>query len=166
MNAVDQLCPQCGLCCNGALFADVELRAGDDAKRLAKLGLSLKKKGRVKLAFTQPCACFDGALCKIYSERPKHCRSFECGILKKVNAKEIKVSAALKKISKAKALIGKVCDLLATFEGDNDAVALAERYARAMGSPADLTAGSADRHGELMRVYAEWMIVARRDFLS
>ncbi len=31
------LCPDCGLCCNGVLFADVELRAGDDAGRLKQL---------------------------------------------------------------------------------------------------------------------------------
>ena len=165
MNAVDQLCPQCGLCCDGALFADVELRTGDDAKRLAKLGLSVKKKGRVKLAFAQPCACFDGALCTVYSERPKHCRLFKCDLLKKVQAGEMKTSEALKKISKAKALIGKVYDLLATFEGDNEDAALLERYARAMGSPVDL-AGGADRHGELMRMYGEWMKVAQKEFLK
>lgn len=165
MSAVDQLCPQCGLCCDGALFADVELRAGDNAKRLVKLGLSVKKKGRVKLAFTQPCACFDGTLCKIYGERPGHCRSFECGLLKKVNAGEIKASAALKKISKAKALIGRVCDLLAMFKGDDQNTALSERYARAMASPMDLAAGYGDLHGELMRVYGEWMKVVRKDFL-
>ncbi len=45
-DAVSQLCPNCGLCCNGVLFADVELRKGDDAKRLMKLGLSLERKGQ------------------------------------------------------------------------------------------------------------------------
>jgi len=38
-DAISQLCPNCGLCCNGVLFADVELRAGDDAGRLAELEL-------------------------------------------------------------------------------------------------------------------------------
>ena len=41
-NSVEKLCPNCGLCCNGVLFADVELRVGDDAKRLQKLGLTLE----------------------------------------------------------------------------------------------------------------------------
>ena len=58
--ATAALCPNCGLCCDSTLFADVELRAGDDAKRLKQLGLTLVKKGRTKLAFAQPCACFDG----------------------------------------------------------------------------------------------------------
>ena len=46
MNGIEQLCPNCGLCCDSTLFADVELRAGDDAKQLKKLGLTLEKKGR------------------------------------------------------------------------------------------------------------------------
>ena len=65
MNAIDQLCIKCGLCCNGVLFADVELRKGDKAEQLAELGLSLKEKGQ-RRAFVQPCACFDGKLCRIY----------------------------------------------------------------------------------------------------
>ena len=83
--AVSQLCPKCGLCCNGVLFADVELQKGDDAKRLAEIGLLLGKKGGQK-AFTQPCGCFDGTFCRIYDDRPKRCRTFECGLLKRVQA--------------------------------------------------------------------------------
>ena len=165
MNAVDQLCPNCGLCCDGTLFADVELRAGDDTKHLAKLGLSVRKKGQVKVAFTQPCACFDGRLCKIYSQRPKHCQLFECGLLKKVNTGEMKASAALKKIAKAKKLVTKLEELLGAFERDDADTALSERYAAAMHEPADLASGHADRHGELMRAYSDLMAVAQRDFL-
>jgi uncharacterized protein len=164
-NGVDELCPKCGLCCDGTLFADVELRAGDDAKRLAKLGLSLKKKGRVKIAFSQPCACFDGKLCKIYLDRPKRCRLFECGLLKKVNVGEMTARAALKKISKAKELRGKVSELLQSFDKDNEGAALSERYARAMNEPVDLAAGNVGRHGELMRVYRDLMETLQRDFL-
>ena len=166
MTAVDKLCPNCGLCCDGTLFADVELRAGDDAKRLEKLGLSVKKKGKVKIAFAQPCACFNGKLCKIYGERPKHCQLFECGLLKKVNAGEMRSSAALKRIFRAKAFIAKVHELLKAFEGDDDSAALSERYARAMESPMDLAGGNTDRHGELMRAFAEWMTVVQKEFLN
>src|ERR1041385_4460265 len=88
-NGVSPLCPNCGLCCDSTLFADVELRKGDDAKRLAGLGLTIGKKGQGKLAFSQPCACFDGKFCTIYEARPKRCRTFECGLLKKVATDEI-----------------------------------------------------------------------------
>ena len=96
-SAVAELCPQCGLCCDSTLFADVELRDDDDPARLRQLGLTLVKKGRTKVAFAQPCACFDGKLCGIYADRPGRCRRFECGILKRVDAGEMTSGAALKK---------------------------------------------------------------------
>jgi Fe-S-cluster containining protein len=165
MDAVDQLCPKCGLCCDSTLFADVELRAAADAKRLAKLGLSLKKKGTVKIAFAQPCACFDGTLCKIYADRPKRCRLFECGLLKKVQAGEMSAGLALKKISKAKEHAGKVKDLLGSFQ-TGEGAALSQRYAQAMSQPLDLTdAKNGDRHGKLMRAYESLMQTLRCDFL-
>src|SRR5208337_2660907 len=92
-DAISQLCPNCGLCCNGVLFADVELQKGDNAGRLIDLGMSLKKKG-MKRAFTQPCQCFDGKLCKIYNDRPKRCATFECGLLKRVQSGAMPVPAA------------------------------------------------------------------------
>src|SRR5271170_4181088 len=105
-DAVAQLCPNCGLCCNGVLFADVELRAGDDAERLRQLGLTLEKKGQGRLAFVQPCACFDGKFCGIYADRPKRCRTFECGLLKRVQAGGLDADAALKTIAKTKLQAG------------------------------------------------------------
>lgn len=162
MNAVDQLCTQCGLCCDGTLFADVELRAGDDAKRLTKLGLTLHRKGKSKRAFAQPCACFDGTLCTIYADRPKRCRWFECGLLKRVEAGEMNAGIALKKIARAKVLAEKVHGLLGADEG----AALSERYAQAMNEPADLSQGKADGHGKLMRAYEDFMAVIQRDFLQ
>jgi Fe-S-cluster containining protein len=166
-DAVSQLCPNCGLCCNGVLFADVELRAGDDAARLAELGLSLRKKGRNKTAFAQPCACFDGKLCGIYDERPKRCRTFECGLLKKVAADELGVGAALKKISVAKILAEKVRGRLRLLGQNDERLALTKRYAEAMSAPVDLLAeDNSELRGELMLAVNELMQMSQRDFLK
>ena len=165
MTAVDQLCPNCGLCCDSTLFADVELRPGDDPKQLAKFGLALAKKGRMKLAFAQPCACFDGKFCNIYNDRPKRCRSFECGLLKKVNAGEMQPAAALKKISEAKALANKVRDLLQLLGQSHDKMALSKCYAQAMGEPIDLAGDNSERRGELMLAVNDLMQLLQKDFL-
>ena len=166
VNEIDQLCLKCGLCCDSTLFADVELRAGDDPKQLKKLGLSLQKKGRGKLAFAQPCACFDGQLCGIYGERPRRCRLFECGLLKRVGTGEITVNAALKKISTAKNQAEKVRELL-RLTGQNDGrMALTHRYTEAMSAPMDMSDehGSENR-GELMLAVNDLMQMLQRDFL-
>lgn len=167
MNGIDQLCPKCGLCCNGVLFADVELRKGDDAKRLAELGLSLVKKGRQQ-AFTQPCACFDRTLCRIYADRPKRCRTFECGLLRRVQAGELDADAALKTIAHAKRQVEKVYELLRGTDSDDKRLALSQRYGRAMGEPVDLSGGKAsvELPGKLMTAYRDLMQTLQRDFLT
>jgi Fe-S-cluster containining protein len=166
--AISQLCPNCGLCCNGVLFADVELRAGDDAKQLTELGLKLEKKGRAKLAFAQPCACFDGKFCGIYAARPRRCRTFECGLLKRVQAGEIKADAALKTISKTKRQSEKVRGLLRQLGQKDEHLAMTKRYAQAMSAPFDLAdhENDSERRGELMLAVGELMGQLQWDFLK
>jgi len=166
MNGVEQLCPNCGLCCDSTLFADVELRASDNPARLSRLGLTLLKKTKFTTAFAQPCACFDGKLCQIYQDRPKRCQLFECGLLKRVEAGEMTAKAALKKISTAKQQAERVRELLRLLGQRDERVALTHRYAAAMSAPVDLSDDqNAERHGELMMAVNDLMTVLQRDFL-
>ena len=167
-SGVDQLCPKCGLCCDSTLFADVELRAGDDAKRLAKLGLAIENKTRTKLAFAQSCACFDGKLCGIYDERPKRCRTFECGLLKRVQAGELDADSALKTIAKTKLQAETVRGLLRQLGQNDERLAMTKRYSAAMSAPIDLAnaENDSDLRGELMLAVGKLMRQLQRDFLK
>jgi Fe-S-cluster containining protein len=163
---VDQLCPKCGLCCNGVLFADVELQKGDDAGRLIEAGMSLKKKG-MKRVFVQPCHCFDGTLCRIYDDRPQRCRAFECGLLKRVQAGEMEVKPALKKIAETQRLAEKVRKLLRSLGQQDEQLALTKRYAQVMSRPIDLSQEEgAEMRGELMLAVNDLMQTLQRDFLK
>ena len=166
-NFVSQLCPKCGLCCNGILFADVELQKGDGAKRLAELGLTLKKKGR-KHAFAQPCAGFGGTLCRIYADRPRHCRAFECGLLKRVQTGGMEVESALEKIAGAQRLAEKVRQRLRRLGDQDEQLALTRRYAQVMREPMDFSSGEggAELRGELMLAVNDLMQTLQRDFLK
>jgi hypothetical protein len=166
MTGIEQLCLNCGLCCDSTLFADVELYVGDNAKRLKQLGLTLKQKTKSKLAFAQPCACFDGKLCGIYGDRPRRCRLFECGLLKRVGTGELSAGAALKKIAAAKQRAGKVRELLRSIGQRDGQMALTHRYAEAMSAPIDLSDdAAAERRGELMLAVNDLMTRLHRDFL-
>ena len=167
MNAINQLCPACGLCCNGVLFADVELQKGDNAGRLIDLGMALKKKG-MKRAFVQPCRCFDGKLCRIYADRPKRCATFECGLLKRVQSGEIPATDALKRIADATKLAEKVRRLLRRLGDKDEQLALTKRYSRVMSQPIDLAAGddAGEARGELMLAVNDLMHVLQREFLK
>jgi hypothetical protein len=167
LNAVDQLCLQCGLCCDGTLFADVELRAGDDAKRLKKLGLPIAAKGKSKLAFPQSCACFDGKLCEIYEQRPKRCRQFACGLLKQVEAGRLDAVEALSTIHSARKQFEQVNALLVTMGQGNRALALTRRYAAAMSAPLDLAdEANAEHYGGLLAAMEQLMQQLQQNFLS
>jgi Fe-S-cluster containining protein len=166
VNNVEQLCLNCGLCCDSTLFANVELRAGDDAKRLKQLGLTLVQKTKSKLAFAQPCACFDGKLCGIYADRPRQCRKFECGLLKRVQAGELDAGLALKKISEAKILSSKVREPLCSVGQNDERLALTKRYSQAMSAPVDLSADDSELRGELMLAVNDLMQALQRDFLK
>jgi hypothetical protein len=166
-HAVGQLCPQCGLCCNGVLFGDVELRRGDDARRLGELGLTLHRAGR-KMRFSQPCACFDGQWCGIYADRPTRCRAFECRLLKRVNAGDLPAAAALRTIAQARRRVETVRELVRRLGQTEESLPLSRRYARAIAQPENLTGGAEARRlrSELLLAVHELVQVLGREFLT
>ncbi|MEM7744050.1 MAG: YkgJ family cysteine cluster protein [Pseudomonadota bacterium] len=74
-SAGQDLCINCGMCCDGSLFWAVPIDAEDPAP------VTRDEDGRLR----QPCACFDG-VCTIYAQRPGACRTFDCRVLQIVKA--------------------------------------------------------------------------------
>ena len=126
------------------------------------------RKRERKPAFAQPCACFDGKLCRIYAERPAYCRTFECGLLKRVQAGELETKTALKTIAEAKRQVEKVRHLLHQLGQNDEQLALIKRYAHAMREPVDLSGpeDAVELRGELMLAVADLMQTLQRDFLK
>jgi Fe-S-cluster containining protein len=105
-------------------------------------------------------------LCGIYADRPKRCRLFECGLLKRVEAGEMTSKAALKKISVAKERAEKVRELLRLTGQRDEQMALTHRYGEAMSAPMDMAdEAGAERRGELMMAVNDLMQLLQRDFL-
>lgn len=166
-DAVAKLCPACGMCCNGVLFGDVALRPGDNAKRLAAGGLTLFRKGR-KHCFRQPCACFDGRLCRIYDERPQRCATFECRLLQRVQSGQANATTALRAIARARHWVEKIHELVRELGHNDERVPLNLRYAAIMAQPIDLSGAQAiqQRRRELMLAVDQLARVLARDFLT
>jgi len=165
----EQLCLACGLCCNGVLFKDVEVLAGDNAAKLKSLGLPVKisRSALRPPRFAQPCAalCTNGR-CGIYTDRPTRCRNFECSLLKRALAGSIDSTAALKTIKRTQKLVEHVKRLLREL-GDNDETrALTLRFQRTKrrieSGPLDETAG--DTYGELTLAIHELNVLVHREF--
>jgi hypothetical protein len=57
----DTLCTRCGLCCDGSLFADVELANGDEASALEVMGLEIEDADEDDSGLlVQPCGALQG----------------------------------------------------------------------------------------------------------
>lgn len=142
----EDICLACGLCCDGVIFADLKLQPGDDASPFASLGASpsadpepsrgpqsarlpwMSPTGGRATKIQQPCIAFDGCSCRIYQQRPKHCREFECLLLHGLKAGRVEKSAALEIIRTARRRADKVWRLLRDLGDVDEESALSVRF--------------------------------------
>lgn len=129
---IEELCPTCGLCCNGVIFANLTLQPSDGAARLRSLGLPVCNSHSALRPphLTQPCAAFDGCRCRVYADRPKYCRQFECVLLKSVKAGQTEPAAALRIIRTARERADKVLRLLCALDDTDEQLPLSARFRR------------------------------------
>ena len=130
------LCTRCGLCCDGSLFADVELVGQAEAMRLEIMGLEIEENDTDPGLLSQPCAALRGGRCGIYAHRPKCCRTFECQLLQDVRCGAATVERATEQITETLKRIRRVRELLAQ-SGQRDVhLPLKERCAEALAGEA------------------------------
>lgn len=139
---LSRLCLHCGLCCNGVLFADVCLVSGDNPTGLANAGLDLvpwrstrshnpplpwptlsatAEAVLLPWRFQQPCAVLgsDNA-CRLYSNRPARCRSFECALYLRVKGRSTSVAGAERIVAAALRKVGRLDRILRRLGETND----------------------------------------------
>lgn len=78
--------------------------------------------------FKQPCAAWINCRCAIYQDRPKHCRKFECLLLKAVAAKALTHKQALKLIRLAQRRTTRVRKLLRALGQQDESSDLRSQY--------------------------------------
>lgn len=126
---IAKLCLKCGLCCNGALFADVELRDSDNAAPLKQAGLRPRKKRGGAAALPQPCrALGEDCRCSVYENRPGHCREFECLLFGDVLNGTLKPATAQRVVLKARRLFDEAEQLIETLSDTATGKPLRERF--------------------------------------
>lgn len=131
-NLTDTLCTSCGLCCDGTLFADVELVGQAEAARLEIMGMELDDSETKAGLLSQPCAALRGRRCGIYAYRPKCCRVFECHLLQNAQRGVVTAERAAAQIAKARKQIRRVRTLLARLGNRDGRLPLKERCAEAL----------------------------------
>jgi Fe-S-cluster containining protein len=135
----DTLCTKCGLCCDGTLFADVELVGQDELTRLEILGLDIENEGRNTGLLSQPCAALRGTRCGIYAHRPQCCRVFQCHLLQNAQRGAITVERALEQIADAREQIQQVRAMLGRLGNRDESLPIKERCAETLAADSDTT---------------------------
>ena len=74
------LCLECGLCCDGTVFAAMTIQA-DERDYVESLGLTTTPDGD-RFVSPQPCPAFQGGCCSLYEiGRPLACGAYSCQLL-------------------------------------------------------------------------------------
>jgi Fe-S-cluster containining protein len=162
----DTLCVGCGLCCDGSLFADVELAGRAEITRLEVLGLEIEDDGAARALLSQPCAALRGRSCSVYPHRPKCCRTFECRLFQQVKAGAVEVRQAKGLIAGTLQRIGRVQELIRELGPREGTLPLAESCAEALASDADASPRAKRKRAELAAAMAEVTQRIRVTFLG
>ena len=99
MNESLNICLPCGICCNGTMIGFVQLEA-EELPVMRKL-MDITETNSEGF-FLEPCKKLSDEGCTIYSQRPKHCDTFNCKLLKSIQQKEIDFISAMEIINEVK----------------------------------------------------------------
>lgn len=99
----EALCTQCGVCCDGMLFTQFEFEPDEDVSVLKATGLRVLQ-GAKNEQGCFPCTALKGTSCSVYEHRPRICRDFRCGLLRRLEKGEIGLEEAIERTGTAKRL--------------------------------------------------------------
>ena len=175
----ESLCLQCGLCCDGTLFRDVELQPADDPVALTAAGIPLERFRRqdhgqtiAGRRFRQPCTALGSDChCQVYAGRPQHCRGFDCALLQSFKAGSLEPKMALKTIRQTRQRADQVRRLLTELGDTHHELSLTKRFQRMQrevfkdGLPTHQDPElAAERFGELVAAVGELQLALRLAF--
>jgi len=133
LTVTESLCTRCGLCCDGSLFADVELASSDEATGLEVMGLEIEEDDADGARLlVQPCGALKGRRSTIYPHRPECCRAFECRLLQEVERGMVGLDQAKEQVAEALKRIERVKKLAAQLGTGNERLPLKEHCAEAL----------------------------------
>ncbi len=131
----DTLCTECGLCCDGSLFDDVELSGVAEATKLELMGLAIDTDDQPSLL--QPCTALQGTRCSIYTHRPTCCRTFECRLLQEAQLEHIALDEAKEIIVNTRQHVATMKELCRQLGEQQDILPLKERCIEVLSLPCD-----------------------------
>jgi Fe-S-cluster containining protein len=151
----DTLCTNCALCCDGTLFADVELAGQAEAAWLEVMGMEIESGDRNVGLLSQPCAALRGTRCGIYAHRPKCCHVFQCDLLQSAQRGAVTVERALEQITDAREQIRRVRALLGRLGNRDESLPIKERCAETLAAEGGMSSESIKDRADLEAAMAK-----------
>lgn len=99
-----RLCRTCGVCCNGVMFAYVEVEKSEmraDTRRRLHV---LEAENR----FTLPCCEHGPEGCQVYDDRPSICRSYTCALYDEYKETGEELDRKLMRVERIKQLVATI----------------------------------------------------------
>ncbi len=157
------LCFECGLCCDGSLFADVMLQTAELESIEQQVGYEYRD-GNPFLQ--QPCLAYRQGRCQVYENRPQGCRSYECQVLCDLKEGRIKRPEAGQQIHQLRAIIEIINRCLAILGETDLTLPLSHRIESAMGQAWDLNEPQEKQEAreELQQIVPEFESLAGERF--
>ena len=150
----ETLCTSCGLCCDGTLFADVELVGQAEVARLEIMGMEVENENGSIGLLSQPCAALRGTRCGIYAHRPKCCRVFQCHLLQNVQRGAVTVERAMEQIADAREQIRQVRAMLGRLGNRDESLPIKERCVETLAAEGSSTSGTIKDRADLKAAMA------------
>ncbi len=160
----DALCAHCGLCCDGTLFADVELSGPAEAVRVEALGLEIDDDEPGRPLLLQPCRALEGVRCSVYAHRPGCCRTFACRLLRDATRGAIPLADATAAVRGVRRRLARVERLLVKLGAPESRLPVFERCDERLAAEAPGDGGAKARNALATEVRA-LRAVLRRAFL-
>ena len=154
------------MCCDGSLFADVELAGRAEATRLEVMGLEIEDDDTNGALLLQPCRALQGKRCGIYAHRPECCRTFECRVLQDVRRGTAGVERAGEQVAEALKRIGRVREQMAHLGQRDGRLPFRESCAEALARDADADPEVNRKRAELEAAMSVVEELIRKTFLD
>ncbi len=104
------LCVACRLCCDGTLFGFVPVTDEEADKLRRRLPITRDDAG--EHTFSQCCVALEVGGCGIFPDRPVVCSSYECNLLRRVDAGLLDRDDGLEVVDRIRALVGRLDPIL------------------------------------------------------
>jgi len=98
-----ELCLACGLCCNGALHVNVNVRP-EHLRVVRTLGLMVEKTDR-GFEFRLPCPLYQKDRCSAHPHHPPTCQAYRCALLQKHEEGDVTLQDSLAIVRTARELL-------------------------------------------------------------